>query len=151
MIAILTLLLAATMWTILAEPSIPTKAVTKAYWADVNGNTTVREQWESEQYYLTFAWDTTCYSEAWYIKGGLGLINHTVICNGINTTYALKRCESRSDTRLVSELLNEHFTSKYTYNYPQLVSDPFYRENTQQYALWRSPNSRSWAWVKQDT
>ena len=136
----------------LAQPSIPSKAVAKAYWADVNGNTTVREQWESEQYYLTFAWDATCYSEAWYMKGGLGLISHTVICNGLNKTYALKRCEERSDARPVSELLTEHFASKYTISSsPQLVSDPFYRENTEKYALWRSPNRRSWAWVKPDT
>jgi len=69
---------------IAAQPLIPTKTVAKAYWADVNGNTTVQSQWESEQFYLTFAWDTEsgCYSEASYERGGQGLINQTVICQG---------------------------------------------------------------------
>ena len=36
---------------------VPEKTVVKAFWADVNGNNTVKAQWESEKTVVKYAWD----------------------------------------------------------------------------------------------
>ena len=36
---------------------VPQKTVVKAFWADVNGNNTVKAQWESEKTVVKYAWD----------------------------------------------------------------------------------------------
>ena len=86
---------------------------------------------------MTFAWDDSCYSEAWYIKGGVGLVNHTSICNGLNTTYALKKCGTNADTRTVSTLLKDHFSERFTVLAKANVPDPFYF-GTARFDLWAS-------------
>ena len=36
---------------------VPLKTVVKAFWADVNGNNTVKAQWESEKTWVKYAWN----------------------------------------------------------------------------------------------
>ena len=57
--------------TITAQVLIPRVVQQRAIFADVNGNMSVRQQWESEKEVIYFAWDfdLNCYSEAWYQIG----------------------------------------------------------------------------------
>ena len=36
---------------------VPQKTVREALWADVNGETSVKAQWDSKQTVITYAWD----------------------------------------------------------------------------------------------
>ena len=44
---------------------------TRAFLADVNGNKSVSDQWNSEKQVIYYAWDfeANCYNEAWYQPG----------------------------------------------------------------------------------
>ena len=129
---------------------VPSRTVSKAFYAQINSNTSVRAQFESQNYYVVYSWDfeKDCSSEYWYNRIG-GIDNGFTSCNKLKTTYGSKKCVTVTDFSNNTSRLLSYYEGKFNET-EGVVTDPFLdTENT--YELWRSTDRKSWIWINETT
>jgi hypothetical protein len=158
--------------------TLPSKTLVTAFVADLNGATSVVDQWRSGSM-VTLAWDFSinCFSEQWITGGptmggpqdggqggqggqasmqgaGNGAFAVTygrVTCGGKTIINQGSKCNPPvTDTTVQSTAQTAYYTQLFNVT-EGLVNDPFRPHSTEQLTLWKNPSNKSWMWLNVTT